>query len=416
MGSSRLLKVLNTLVLRGLGSGIAVLLTLLASRYMTVTQAAAFLLLFNVTTVGAVCFRWGLDDVIVRRIASSSDPAARESAAGRLMLLAHRRVAIFGLAAAAIAVIAGAAGLDSGLRPAELAVALVVALTVALTACAGRITQGKGQTNEATVILNVLAPGLCLAGLIAFVGFGESPTSGDLMAVYGGVSLAAYAVFVWLRAGAHPRRLDTSEGRAADTADRAAANRLGGVVLAQQALNWGALLVVPLAYGERTFTSFMVTYKVAMLVSLVMLAINFTFASRIAEMHANQNRHELRTLTRAMTLSVGGASILAAIPILLFKDTIYSLGHVPERLDVVLGILLVSQALFAMAAVYALVLSMCHQEAFLLYTQGGIAALGLAVFVVVSVVAPIEVAALALAGNYAVLTIALQRRVGRLLK
>src|SRR3546814_12674790 len=85
-----LLPIFNILLLRGAGSGTAVLLTLLVSRVLAPTEAGHFLLLFNMTTIAAACFRWGMDDVIIRGIAAA-DPSQLRTTAGHLMTRSEER-------------------------------------------------------------------------------------------------------------------------------------------------------------------------------------------------------------------------------------------------------------------------------------------------------------------------------------
>jgi hypothetical protein len=417
---SRSAKVFNTLVLRGFGSGLAVLITLLVTRYLPTSDAAAFLLLFNLTTVATVCFRWGLDDVILRREAANT--AAKAPAISHfLMWLAHRRVMIWmtlGAAATAAFGLARPQGF-SGLNSAELFTAVAISGLVALTASAGRVHQGQGRTNYAAFLLNILVPGCLLLGLLLLVRFGPAVNSSKLQLVYAGVSLATYLAVVWGTSPTRPSRLRSAEERAIQTAqakvDLSAANRLGGVVLSQQALNWIALLIVPIAYGDRLFTSFMVTYKAALLISLVMLAVNFTFASRLATLFAAGEFHELQRLVRIMVVSVAAASGFAAGLVFVARGYLYSFAGV-DSADHVLALLVVSQAFFALSSVYALVLTMCHDEAFLLKAQGGIVISGVIVFATLSFTAPLEVSSAAFVVTYLALTLVLRQRVRRVIR
>lgn len=421
MRGGRWLKVVNTLMLRGLGSGMAVLLTILVARHFDANDAARFYLVFNITTVASVCFRWGLDDVIVRRVAGAGSRGHGVGFAARLMRAAHHRV--FMWTAVAIA----AVGLVKLLRirgvgefdTTDLVVAVMASALIALTACAGRVIQALGRTNSAALILNILVPGLSVVGLLVILLAGLEIEASQLNLLYGLVSLAAYFAVVWGIPVTRPLVPTTgpdSEGaRTALGADRKAANRLGGVVVAQQALNWGALLVVPAAYGDRMFTSFMVTYKVALLISLVMLAVNFTFSSRIAALYSRSEFSELQRLVKLMVLSVAAASVAAAAVVVAARGWIYSFSNVPVRLDEVLVVLVVGQAFFALAAVYALVLSMCRDEGYLLVAQGSVASVGLAVFLVVSFTSPLAVSAAAVSGTYAVLALILRNRAMRVI-
>ena len=121
---------------------------MLVTRYLSITAAAEFLLIFNVTTVAAVCFRWGLDDLIVRRVATCAPPEA-PSVISYLMRLAHRRVAIWAVLSALATVAFGFTRLTdiTSINVPELATAVVISGLIALTACAGRVQRKDGRTH-----------------------------------------------------------------------------------------------------------------------------------------------------------------------------------------------------------------------------------------------------------------------------
>lgn len=409
---SRATKVVSTLAFRGFGAGLAALLTMSVTRYLNISAAAEFLLIFNVTTVAAVCFRWGLDDLIVRRVATCDAPKA-PSEISYLMKLAHRRVVIWAVLSALAIAAFGLTRLThtTGVNVRELATAVIISALIALTACAGRVQQGLGRTNFAAFILNILIPGLLLLGLLVLVSLCDTVSSTQLQVAYLAISLLAYLGTVWVSSLSRPYRKRSATERSAERrqakTDRKAALRLGGVVLSQVALTWVALLVVPVAYGDQLFTSFMVVYKVALLINLVQIALNFTFASRLATLFNTGEFRELQRLTRIMVVSVAASCAFTAGVIFLARGFFYTFADIAS-LDRVLAVLVVSQTFYAISAVYALVLGMCYEEAFLLKVQGGIVTAGVTLFVALSFTAPLEVAAGAFAVTYLALVIVLR--------
>jgi len=413
-------RALNILVLRGLGSGISVLLALVVARFLGTDAAAKFFLLFNITTIAAVCFRWGMDEIIVRRVATAGTDAQVQVVASRLLMLSHTRVTVWVVTAGLVVAIAALTPLPStiGITWVELLAMLAVSAAIALSACGGRVYQGVGRVNFATLILNILIPGLALVGLVTLVAFNVPTSALGLFAIYGTAATLSYVTVVWVLPVARPqlRPKDPSgildqQGRS----DLASANRLGGVVLSQQILNWGALLIVPTVYGGAIYTSFNVDFKLASLVSLVMLAVNFTFASRLASLYARRELSELRRLTRQMTIAVVSASVLFGGLLLLSRGAIYKFANIEMEHDFVLVLLVLGQVFFALSAVFSLVLTMSHQERFLLVTQGAVSVLGLTAFAVLSVVGSIEWATGAFLLSYGLLTPMLGRRVWRVL-
>lgn len=409
--NSRLLKVANALVLRGLGSGLAVLLTLFVIRYMDNYSAATFLLIFTVTYLFAVCFRWGLDDVIIRRVAA--DPSAGMVA--YLMRLAHRRVAIWmmftGAATAAIKV----AGVEqlAGIEITEVFWIIFTAGLIALTACAGRVHQGMSRTNYASLIINIIQPGLLLLGLLVLINLGIQASAWRLQLVFTGLALTIYVGVVWGASLTRPypsRSMAAYDGKSAlASLDRKSANHLGGVVLSQQSLNWIAPPVVLLAYGDELFNSFMATYKLALLTNLAMLAVNFTFAPRVAALFSAGEYKKLKRLAGLMATAVATASLLCAGLIFGARRLIYSFAGVDE-IGGLLALLITAQLFFSLSAVYALFLGMCGDERFLFRLLTGTVTMGSIFFLILSYTAPLEISSATLVVTYVSLALVIRHR------
>ncbi|MGY4859444.1 hypothetical protein [Cryobacterium sp. AP23] len=360
-----------------------------------------------------------MDEIIVRRIATAHIDR-QVQVASQLLVLSHRRVTVWVVVAGLIVAAAALTPLPSaiGTTWVELVAALVVSAAIALSACGGRVYQGVGRVTFATLVLSILIPGIAFIGLVTLVAFNVPTSALGLFAIYGTGAILSYVTVVWVFPVARPQFRSKDLGRSLDQqgrSDRASANHLGGVVLSQQVLNWGALLIVPTAYGGAIYTSFNVSFKMASLVSLVMLAVNFTFASRLASLYSRGEFSELRRLTRQMILAVAAASLLFGGLLLLLRGPIYGFAQLEMEHDLVLVLLILGQVFFALSAVFSLVLTMSHQERFLLVTQGTVSVLGLAAFAVLSVVGPIEWATGAFILTYGVLTPMLGRRVWHVL-
>lgn len=415
MNLQRVAAVSNTLVLRGAGAGVAVLFAVLVSRYLETRDAARFFLLFNISVIAAVCYRWGLDEVIIRRVASASAYDVSKLRM-HLIVLSHRRV----LAWTGLSLV-----LSLGLLHPKISLLLygftfteAVGLTfasalIALSACAARAYQGEGRTNLATFLLNIVVPLFSLFGLLLLMAGGWRANAERLFLLY-----TVIAFFVYLSVIAAYRSSLTGLARRAnnpDTADQKAdsraANKLGGVVLAQQILGWTALLVVPTVYGAELYKGFMVAQKISTLISLVMLAINFTFSSRFAALHAGRKFNELRRIVKASFFAILGASILASIAIMLIRGQIFAFARIEENMDATLVVLLFSQVLFSVASLFSVVLSMCRDENFLLISQGAINLIGVIAFFCLSYFFAIEIACASFVLGYLALSLILGVRV-----
>lgn len=409
------LSVLSTLALRGGGAGVAVLFTVLVSRYLSTTSAAQFFLLFNISTIAAVCFRWGLDEVIIRRVAKLSSenvaPTARH-----LTALSHRRVTLWALTFSLLFFTLFNSSLRELLVSTDalsITLALFASTMVALTACVARVLQGSGRTNLATFLLNVAMPGLSLLGLLLLVRIKE-PNSRDLMILYACVALAIYIITTISRYG-NPLVLLIAGFRIQwSTAESSAANKLGVVVLAQQVVGWTAFLIIPYVYGDSAYKGFVVVQKIATLISLTMLALNFTFSRRFAAMYAEGKLQELRRVVWYSLFAIMVASLVITILLTLSRHWLFSYAQLDTDMTSLLLILLASQVFFSVSALFSVVLSMAHDDNYLLVTQATINGIGALLIVIAAHFLPLEAASLTLITSYLVLSIALGMRVYRL--
>jgi hypothetical protein len=102
--------------------------------------------------------------------------------------------------------------------------------------------------------------------------------------------------------------------------------------------------------------------------------------------------------------------VIAATVVFFARGTIYAFAGV-DRLDGALALLVVSQALFAVAAVYSQVLNMCGDEVFVLSAHICLVSAGVICFAILSFKAPLEVACGVFTVTYLGLAEVLRRRV-----
>jgi len=412
----KLFSLFTVIVLRGFGSGVSVLLAMLISRYLSTGDAARFFLLFNASTIAAICFRWGFDEVIIRRIASSAvDEAPR--LARQLIRQAHLRVftwAFFFILVALSLLHPFIRSILFGLTTSEILVVVAASSMIALVACASRVQQGIGRANLATFFLNCFVPSFFLAGFLILVGIKKSIDASALLIMYAFVASTAYAIVVTAGYGG-PLAMLRTEPSAIESEyiaqDKLAANKLGGVVMAQQAINWTAFLVVPIAYGDAVYNGFVVTHKVTLLISLFMLACNFAFSSRFATLYSTGQILAIRHLIKLSILMILSASLLVSVTIVVFWQMIINFARIEAGMGGVLAALLLSQVLFSLASQFSLVLSMCRDDNFLLVTQAATNAGGVVIFLLLSYFAQIEVACSAFVVSYLALAAVLGYRV-----
>lgn len=377
MKLKRVMAVVNTLLLRGLGSGIAVVFTMLISRYLPTVSASQFFLYFNIITIAAVCFRWGLDEVIIRRIAKLQS-CDLKMVSRQLMAVSHRRVAYISIACLALFVpcfylfptlLSGSIELKGVL------LSFASAGFIALAACSARVIQGVGSTNLATFLLNIAIPGLSLVSLLILMVVKE-PTAYDLLVVYVFVSFAIYGVTVFRTYGDPIKLLRTNKEFDWENSYRRSANKLGVVVLAQQAVGWTALLIIPYAYGPEVYKGFVVVQKVATLISLIMLAVNFTFSRRFASLYADEKFAELRRMVVYSSAAIIVSSIGVTAFLVMIRHWLFAYAELDADLTGLLIVLLTGQVFFSMSALFAVVLSMAHDDNYLLISQAAVNGVG----------------------------------------
>lgn len=403
MSIKKWLSVFNTFVLRGLGSGVAVIFTLSVARYVETNSAAQFFLFFNICTIAAVCFRWGLDEVIIRKTASA-EQADVGHLSRNLIRSSHLRVAAWAAPASALALLLFIPKLSeyfNNLTPTDFFLLIITSSLTALTACAARIQQGRGRINTAAILLNIITPSITLSGLFFLVLISFPVDATTLIMLYACTSAGVYLFTVSKNYGNPAKILTASKSTNSpdhlipSKIDNAAANKLGGVVLAQQALTWSSLLIIPFSYSNTIYAGFVVAQKLSMLTSLVMLAINFTFSSRFAYLHAAGKVVELRRTIKLSAAIIVSSSIIASALMILIQDHIFDFANIEEPMGSVLVQLLVAQSLFSIASLYSVVLSMCHDENFLLWAQASINTCGVIMLLIFSRVFPIETTCLA---------------------
>lgn len=417
MNPGRLISVLRTLLLRGLGSGVSVLFTVLVSRYLETPDAALFFVLFNASVIAAVCFRWGVDEVVIRRVAAAPVDKRNAIAAG-LVVQAHRRVLIWVIAAFLLGLVLLLPSVRhhfGGVGYLDFALMVTASALIACASAAARVLQGEGRTDAATFYLNICTPSLALIGLLCLVLLDNAVSARQLLWCYLLAAVVMYGAVVPMRFGRNVL-LGLLRGGArvvADASDRAAANRLGAVVLAQQALGWSAVAIIPIYYGDSAYAGFVVSQKLATLISLLMLAINFTFSSRFAALHAQGKLQELWKLVRLSSWAILIASAAILTGAWLFMGPILDYARVSTYFGGIVIIMMIGQMAFSMAALYAVVLSMCHQEKFLLRIQSWMAVLSIVSLILACSLLSLDSAVWVLVAGYGALAVLLYAKVAR---
>lgn len=410
------IKILNVAVFRGAGSALSVFLSILVARYFRPEQASRFFLLLSIITILSVCFRWGLDEVIIRRtaIAASKNPY---KVVGEMVRLGHLRVlkmllALF-IAVPFLLYIDRYMGIYK-LTGLEVACIVTSSVFIALSAGVARIMQGLGKTNLASFYLNIITPLVACVWVFASSRLGMDLSVISIALVYVFTAMFSYIlVIIWgQRSHGVSRQIFQATLSSTDRQDLSAANRLGLVVLAQQALNWGVLLLIPAMFDASTYSNFVVTQKISMIISFVMLTVNFTLSSRFAVLYASNDMHSLRRLILISSLAILVVSIAMAAVIILLQDRILKFSRIEgaDAVDLLL-ILVVAQIFNAIAALYAVILSMTKNEHYLMISQVAFNFIGLILFALLAAKYGVKVASFSFAVTYLGLALILYKKI-----
>lgn len=415
------LKIINVLVFRGFGSGASIFFAVLVARHLNSDDAALIYLLTNIVIVLAVCVRWGMDEVIIRRVAVAAGSEARRVVCGDMLRLGHGRVVrncLWLFAGVPFFFCVDRYFAVYNLRPEHWLFILVTSFTLALVACYGRVFQGLGKINLAMLLLNILVPGVACIWILGSIVILDEVSVLSIMLEY---LLSAVILYVCLLIWTKKKlvggissldSLRTKSGRN----DLRAANRLGTVIFAQQSLLWGSSLLVPALFDSGIYTVFVISQKLSMVISFVMLAVNFTFSSRMALLFDRKDYVNLSRLVIAAGSFVGVFAVLVAVSVLFFRAEIIDYTNMAyANAGMLLSILVVSQVFNAMSALFSVILSMVHQEKYLMRAQLIGNVLGFALFSMLALRYNITIASCAFVATYLALAIGLLYRIIRIL-
>ncbi len=400
--------IVATFAIRGAGSGLALLLTWAIVQALEGRAAAQILLVFNCSLIGAICFRWGADEAIVREVARAPNDD-KQHLARELLGLAHLKVGAWTVSVLLLTLALMGTGATEGLLPGPGPVAAMVLATAAaaLSACAGRVWQARGHTNLAAFVLTGLIPGGTLALL-----FISAATVGPLRAdhvamIYASAAGLAYLGLNWWPGAWRPHLRGALTRRRRSIAWRASTVQLGWITLSQQSLVWGSLLIVPIFFTAAEYVQYSLSVRLSAIVALVMMAVNFAMAAPLARASSAGDMATVRELhsrtIRLVCLGSGGM----ALGVLLLGAQIEKFFGITSML--LLGALLGSQVMFSIAASSALALAMLGEERKSLVAHAGVNGLGLLAFTALAATGPLNGAASSLLIANGALSIVLTR-------
>jgi hypothetical protein len=292
----------------------------------------------------------------------------------------------------------------------DLVLAVVAASFMALICCSARVLQGIGKTNVATFFLNIIVPGLFLV-VFPFLMMLKEPSARDLILIYTAITGIVYVFTVIRRKVNTFPKFNHVLDHNVQASDRMAANKLGVVVMAQQLLSWTALLVVPWAYGDVAYQSFVVIQKVSTLISLTMLAVNFTFSRKFAALYVSGLFDDLQRIIKLSLFLIIFASILIAVLLGFSRSWLFDYARLDGDMTYLLCILVTGQVFYSFSALFSVVLSMAKDEDYLFRVQAIVNGIASLAFICGSVLFPLNAVVLCFVAFYFAIAVVLGLRV-----
>lgn len=297
------------LAVKVLAAGSMFLMSVAVARKLGPAEAGLFFLGFTIVTCLATVGRLGLDNSLVRFIAS----AAAEGDNGVLRGVYRKalRWAAVSSVVLMLAVLASRGGLarvfdHQGFASMITVMTLAIPLVVFYNLHAQAL-KGLKKIAQSMATLNVVMPLVLLAGL-----FLPLTTASDVALVYIAACAVALAIGYWWWHAAAPRGVKVSTF--ASTTLKASCLPLWGVAILEQCVQWSSQLLLGIWGSSEEVALFAAAQRTAMLTSFVLVAVNAIAAPKFAAMHS---QNDLEGLRRMALISVR-LMLLAALPILMF--------------------------------------------------------------------------------------------------
>lgn len=410
----KLKKIIVTLMIRGGGALLSIIVTFLASRSLAVDEASSFFLFITFVTIVSVNLRWGADEAIIR-LASTSEKAHLPMIRSTVDKFANVRLLKSCLLMVpfliALAFLNERYELIS-LKPQDLLLGAITAIATAKFSFYARYLHGIGHTEQALIFLSILTPLLFVAGFHIVTPVSWST---EAAAIYMGASLlcllSAYVVIEKNYPGGG------SVDEAAFQGLLQASNHLALVVIAQQIFNWGAQVIVPMVAEPAFYNYFTVSQKTSAAIGLLMVSVNFALSPVYARLYHASELKRLLSLIKLSLVAVVAFSVVVSSIFYALSEEILGLAKVRyEDGGAVFLMLLIAQLLNSVSSFLSVILSMVRQEKYLVRVQVVANALGLTAFAVLAGSMSVAEAVVSMCVTYAVLSALLMVKILAVLK
>jgi len=299
-------------LLKVLSAAFAFLFNVIIARKLGADGSGVFFLAFTIVTVASTLGRFGLDNTLLRFVASHASTGEWSSVSGAVRKGIALATAISAVFTALIYLSAPLIAEKVFAKP-ELAEALsLMALSiipVTLFTLYAEMIKGLKRVRDAVFIQGLAVWGLSMAGVVLLAGrFG---INGAVAAYIGAASITALAgFFIW--------RVATPQGCRVAGVFRTAVLLKSCVPLFWGSLfglavNWAGVILLGSFGTSEDVGIFSSASRTSMLISFILIAVNSIAAPKFAELYHNGDMHSLNSLAQ------GAARILTllATPVLI---------------------------------------------------------------------------------------------------
>jgi len=306
------LRVVQIAALRGFGALALLLMTFVVARTLDVSDSGKFLYLLSAVLVLSPILVFGTNLTSLRRIAVLD--AAGSTAEINGVIVSGFLLLLAGWVALALSLALISPFVDADALPAlhwvigSVPAVLLVSLAMSVTVLAAHQLQGLGQPTHSVIALSIASPVIfSIVMVLAPARFADTDSALGLLVLSSAAALLYALAFLF--GHLTPERPHIVGFRPF----LGACLPIWIVAISTAVTNWGAQLVAPLHLEPATIALLGVSQRVAMSVSLILIAVNLIISPKIAQLHSAGRVDELQSL---VSRAVGGITVLSLPAIL----------------------------------------------------------------------------------------------------
>ena len=350
-------------VLRGIGAGLAFVLNVAIGRLLGAEGAGLYFLALSIVTIVTVLTRFGMDNSLLRFIASSVALDQWTRARG-VYRLGMRTVALASAAAGVLIVLAGPLIARLWMDKPDLGDVLQImglgTLGLAVMMAGAECLKGLKRIAPAVAVSSIIFPLVALALIWPLTErFGPAGAAGAYAA---GVSIAALAGWLWWRYFTAAHADQEPEFVWAELWDSCRPLWLMSIIT-KAIMPWSPLLILGFFAASDDVGVYGAATRIAMLVTFLLISVNTVISPKFAELHAKGDIAALARLARRFALLITLVTSPLFLLLIVAGETVMTLfGPEFARGGAALAILAMGQAVNALTGSAGALLMMTGHE------------------------------------------------------